>query len=313
MAFRNANLQRSLLLAEETPTTHFIEEFRVSNRLRKSLNIERKTSAPEQVKFLKMREQQKAYVVDARARELPPIDRVVAHQEKLCELRRDAHHLGPKIAENVEQREKRMEKRETYLTSRKVRHDDACEKFARGLDRINDECEVSINEATKRIEESIAKVDAQANDMLCPLEKDTSDLASKCESDIRSIIPRIEEVIETRKVRIMNFQKKLEEVDKWRKKEAESLMLVLAESLRHASHMSLEEVTALVEEKSSEFNNLVVESQKAARTLTSNMLIKTLESSKDFKKRWHASFTLWREMQPKPLDEEEAAEQTEEK
>jgi len=313
MTFRNASLQRSLLLAEETPTTQFIEEFRVSNRLRKSLNVQRKSSAPAQVKFLAMREQQHQYVADARCRELPPIERVVAHQERLCELRRDAHHLGPKVVEYPEQHETRMGKREMYLTSRKVRHDDACEKFARGLDRINDECEVSISEATKRIEVFIAKTDTQIIDVLCPFELNTANLGEKPEAELRSIIPQIESIVEARKVRINNSHKKLDEVDRWRKSEAESLMLILAESLRHASHMSLEEVTALVEEKSSEFNNFLVESQKAARTLTSSLLIKTLEASKEYKKRWHASLVLWREQQPKSPEEEEAEQEKEEK
>jgi hypothetical protein len=313
MTYRNHGLQRSLLLAEETPTTHFIEEFKVSNRLRKSLNIERKSSAPAQVKFLKMREQQHTYVDQARKRELPPIDRVFAHQERLCELRRDAHHLGPKAAEYPDQHEKRLAKRDAYLASRKTRHDDAVEKYNRGLDRINDECEVSVNEATKRANEYLAKTDAQIEDILCLLEKDTADLGQRPESDIQAVKPQIEAVIEARRQRINGLQNKLEEVDKFRKKEAEALMLVLAESLRHASHMSLEEVTSLVEDKSSELNNMILENQKATRTLTGNLLIKTLDASKEYKKRWHAGLVLWREQQPKPPEEEPPEEEAEDK
>jgi hypothetical protein len=315
MAFRKPQLQRSLLFAEETPTTQFIEDFRVSHRLRKSLNLERKSSAPEQVRFLKLREQQQAYVVEARQRELPPIDRIVANQVRLCELRRDAHHLGPKAAESPAQLDTRMAKRDAFLASRKFRHDEACEKFNRGLDKVNDECELSINGGMKRIKEYIAKTDGQIVELLSPLQTESlplqTDTDRDLEDEIKCIVPQIDRVIEDRRVAINKFQSVLEEIDKFRKKEAESLLAVLAESLRHTSHMSLEEVGKFVEERSADINNLIVESQKAARTLTSNLTIETLEKSKEYKKQWHAGLLLWREKQPKPQVDEVDEEQGE--
>jgi hypothetical protein len=283
----------------------FVEDFRVSNRQHQALHAERISCAPEQQRFLKMRAQQHAYVEDARMRELPPISRVVAQQELTCELRRDAHHLAPKPAETESLHDKRMEQRDAFMASRKLRHDDACEIFNRSMDTLDDECLFSSQEANKKIKEYIAKIDAQATDLLSSLENDIANSDELTEDQIQRIRVELERMMESRKIRVGDFQNKLEDTENFRKRETTSLLLALVESLRHAGHVSLEETEGMVEIKTAKFNTLLQERLKEIRALAADLMITTLEASKEYKKRWHAGLTLWRTKQQGSPEEQE--------
>jgi hypothetical protein len=295
MALFKPPQQQTLLQAHETPTTHFIEEFKVANRLHKSLHAERKSCAPAQVEYLKMRAKQHSYVDDARRRQLPPLDRVIEHQEILGALRQDLHHFGPQSAETPAQLEKRLAQRDAFLAGRKVRHDEALEKFERAMDALADECHLSAQEASKRMKEYIASADAEVVQFLDPFEGDTEFLGERSDDEVNGIMEDLEQVIEERRSRIDEFHTNLQEIDAWRKQEFTKLTMALVESCTAAAHAVPGEVERIVEERTLHLDNALLQNQGASKVVISKLMVQTLEKSKECKVRWHAGIQLWKQ------------------
>jgi len=190
--------QRTLLEASETPGAGFVQSFRASHQLSRALSAERQNAANGQVAYLRKKQQQLAYVEDARSQARPPLEALAAPEVLRSELRRDAvfHHgaagvpepragaaaldLGeargggiPMVnvgSETAAQRDRRLEGQKEFLVARKVRHDAALEKFERAMDALAEDCEREGQGASEVVRKDLEANTINCNQLLEPLE-----------------------------------------------------------------------------------------------------------------------------------------------
>lgn len=290
--------QRPLLLPHEAPAPGFSHDFAAPSKLARALSLERKACGNGGVAYLKQKQsEQFAYVAEARKRPLPPLEAVVAHQAVMSDLRRDAAdvaRLPPGGLEAPQNQELRLKKQASFFEMRKNRHDEANEDLERAFDRLADECQEGSSEAAKRMQQEVGEAEKRVDELLRPLEGNTDDLGERTEDEIRGILRALEDATQARRATIDDFSSELEAIDTGRRETSEGLLKTLAEKLTAAAHAVPGEIERVVETKTLHLNAVLLENQKARKTLHGKLTVQTLERSKVNKNRWHTGLLLWK-------------------
>jgi hypothetical protein len=174
------------------------------------------------------------------------------------------------------------------------RHDAAAELFERQMDDLAEECHVSAEEASTKMKQAAEKSDLNVNELLSPFEENTEVLGERSEEEVHGIMSDLEKVIAVRRKRIQDFQSRLDDIDSWRKAEAQKLAKIMIKTMTEAAHVVPGECERMVEERLLDLNRAVLENSASAKTIISKLSVQTLEKSKECKQRWHAGIQLWK-------------------
>lgn len=294
---RRLREQRELLRADEEPSPSYIQNFKVSHNLARALSLERKTSPGGGTAYLKNKQRQLQFVEDARRQPRPPFPSVLAEQQVLQELRRDATSVVVSADEAIplDQREKRREKRNAFLASRKGRHDESLHEFEQKMDELAETCQKMITKISECLCQCVEDADNNIDESLQPLEVNTDDLGKKDEGQVRGIMTKLEEIIDRRKTTIEDQCNELENVDTDRLEQSMLLKHKLVTDLTASAHVVPGEIERIIEQKALGINTALLENKKSIKTLRAKLLVQTLEKSKENKKRWHEGFLLWKQ------------------
>lgn len=173
--------QRTLLKAGEEPPSRIVQAFKSSHLLSTALAKERVACANGQVAYLRRKEQQLAYVHEAKQRPKPPSESITLQQVLLSELRGGApDHTGrtlpPAILANTNLEplsppgDRRLAQQAAFLVSRKARHDQALTEFDLSMQGIHEDAERESAAASKLLYQELEASEAEANALLGPLE-----------------------------------------------------------------------------------------------------------------------------------------------
>lgn len=237
-----------------------------------------------------------AYVEEARQRPRPPLESIVAQQELIGDLRRDAaDHVSWADPQKPALREQRMARQGAFLASRESRHEVALQDYEKEMDTLAEECQQKTQEASSRMKGRVDEASDRADALLDPLEKNTEKLGGKTEEQVRGVMTALERVTARRRQDISEFEAELFGIDNDRKERSVLLLRGLAEALTAAAHNVPGEIERLVEKKTLDLDAVLLENQKAVKVLTSKLLVQTLEASKANKHRWHEGLVLWKQ------------------
>lgn len=283
--------------SHDTPSADFVNNFKVSHSLSKALSMERKSVATGQAEFLKKKMQQGAYVSESRRRPRPVLPSIVAEQELLCEIRRDAPG-EVQAAEEVEQNKNiRLANQQSFLESRKARHHQASDSFETEMDALAERCKETAAKVSKQMRLYLEERDADVEALLRPLEDkvDLENLGEKSEEDVQELMAGLGAIIEARRTRIEALAREVEGIDHRRRQEGEKLLKRYVEACTAAAHVVPGELERDVEKRTLAMNAALLENQKSAKTLRAKLLVQTLEKSKECKVRWHRGELLWKQ------------------
>ncbi|CAD7957798.1 unnamed protein product [Amoebophrya sp. A120] len=286
--------QKVLLTAEEPRSSGFQAIFKAPSQLGNSYQTHvAEVEGGKKTGNLQISKLDAAKYMDAyAAAERPPKEEIQRKQELIGDLARMQRHVVEQDPEKdiVD----RSEKREKFLQSRKKRHDDAVLDCEAEIDKLHDSCTEKLQNFSKNMKTYIKSRDVEAEAILEPLENDLDKLGEQSEAWVQNKLTELEEGIAQRETKITEFHENLQELEKFRKREALDQLTSMVNKCTAAAHCSPGEVERICDAKSHTINSLTLENCKKATEVFTRLKAQNNENSKVFRRRWYEGLLRWK-------------------